>query len=203
MKLKFLISVVLIGSQSWAAVPTAKKPVSQKTQINVPRAPTKSKAVSKSSEFANQLKRDRALVLQKKNELEGKVARPLPTAKEKQLFEELVQAYERNDELSFASRFQAMVSEHQKSIYMDETLYLAGMMAFGNKQYGKAVRMFSQVVKDFPRSGKVRAALFAKAAAYRKMNLKPQAVDVFKAVKSKYPGSPESRRAEVELRLIK
>ena len=165
-----------------------------------------SKSVAKSPrklEMERQLKKDQKLVLEKKNELEGKVARPLPSSKEKQLFEELVQAFERNDELSFSSRYQAMMREHPRGVFADETLYLGGMMAFSSKQYGRAIKLFSQVIKDYPRSGKVRAALFAKAAAYKRMNLTPQAQTSFASVKKAFPGSPEARRAEVELRLIK
>lgn len=164
---------------------------------------THSRKTPAATALEQQLKKDVRLVIEKKNELEGKTARPLPSAKEKQMYEELVQAFERNDELSFSSRFQAMMREHPKSIFADETLYLGGMMAIANKQYGKAIKLFTQVIRDYPRSGKVRAALFAKGAAYKKMNLAPQASSVFSSVKKAFPGSPEARRAEVELRLIK
>lgn len=180
---------------------SAKKGATTSDQI-LARKPTVVKSPRK-LEMEQQLKRDQKLVLEKKNEMEGRTSRPLPTAKEKQLFEELVQAFERNDELSFASRYQAMMREHPRGVYADETLYLGGMMAFANKQYGKAIKLFSQVIKDYPRSGKVRAALFAKGAAYKRMNLAPQATTTFASLKRAFPGSPEAKRADVELRLIK
>lgn len=191
-----LIAWLPLAQSNVSSAPILKtKSVAQKSQVKSAKSPK--------VEMQDQLKRDKALLVQKKNELEGKVARPLPSSKEKKMFEELMQAYERNDELSFASRYQAMMSEHPKSVYADETLYLGGMMAIANKQYGKAIKLFTQVIKDYPRSGKVRAALFAKGAAYKKMNLKPQAQTVFASVQKVFPGSPEARRAEVELRLIK
>lgn len=200
--LSVVFSLPLASANVSSSLKTQAKPVVQKTQSKV-KSPAKAAVVSSKTEMQEQLKRDKALLIQKKNEMEGKIARPLPSAKEKKMFEELLQAYERNDELSFASRYQAMMSEHPKSIYADETLYLGGMMAIANKQYGKAITLFSKVIKDYPRSGKVRAALFAKGAAYKKMNLQPQAKTVFASVQKVFPGSPEARRAEVELRLIK
>lgn len=192
-----VVSVVFSLSAAWANVSSSSK-IKAPTVVQKPQSKKPAK-----SDMQAQLKKDKALLIQKKNEMEGKVARPLPSTKEKQLFEELVQAYERNDELSFASRYQAMMAEHPRSIFADETLYLGGMMAIANKQYGKAIKLFSKVVKEYPRSGKARAALFAKGAAYKKMNLKPQAQSVFTNVQKVFPGSPEARRAEVELRLIK
>ncbi|MBX3017792.1 MAG: outer membrane protein assembly factor BamD [Bdellovibrionaceae bacterium] len=147
--------------------------------------------------------RDREMVLRKKNELEGRTTQALPTDTEKRIYEEMVQAFERNDELSFQSRFQRMMIDYPKGVYADESLYLAGSLAFSNKLYGRALRHFDQILKEYPRSNRARAALYAKAAAYRKMNLRPQAVTVFEQVKKQYPGSPEAARADVDLKVIR
>ncbi len=151
----------------------------------------------------SRLKRDRDMVLEKKNEMEGKIQVGLPSDRETKLYEELVRAYERNDELTFQSRLQGMISSFPRSLLADDALYLAGMMSFSNRQYARAIKYFARILTEYPRSNRARAALFAKAAAYRKMNLQPQAVGVFKEVKSTYPGSPEAKRADVELRIIK
>lgn len=163
----------------------------------------KSQSERSKAESDRNFQRDRELVLRKKNELEGRTTQALPSDTEKRIYEEMVQAYERNDELSFQSRFQRMLIDYPKGVYADESLYLAGSLAFSNKLYGRALRHFDQILKDYPRSNRARAALYAKAAAYRKMNLRPQAVSVFEQVKTRYPGSPEAVRADVDLKVIR
>lgn len=149
------------------------------------------------------MQRDRAMVLEKKNEMEGKVQVGVPSVAERKLYDELTRAYERNDELTFNSRLQGMMTRFPRSLLADDSLYLAGMMNFSNRQYAKAIKNFGKILSEYPRSNRARAALFAKAAAYRKMNLQPQAVSVFNAVKKTFPGSPEAKRADVELRIVR
>ena len=163
----------------------------------------KSQSARGKVESDRNFQRDREMVLRKKNELEGRTTQALPTDTEKRIYEEMVQAFERNDELSFQSRFQRMMIDYPKGVYADESLYLAGSLAFSNKLYGRALRHFDQILKEYPRSNRARAALYAKAAAYRKMNLRPQAVTVFEQVKKQYPGSPEAARADVDLKVIR
>lgn len=192
MKSTSLLILGLSFAASWASAAVPSKSVSQKSQ-NTP--------VVKESD--KNFQRDRELVLRKKNEIERRVPQALPTETEKKVYEELVQAYERNDELSFQSRFQKMMADYPRGVYADEVLYLSGMMAFTNKLYGRALKSFDQVLKDYPRSNRSRAALYAKAAVYRKINLTPQAISAFSRVKQLYPGSPEARRADVDLKVLR
>jgi TolA-binding protein len=199
MKSTLLILLSFWGFSSLTQAAISKAPVSQKSQV------TTEQSVSnlRKSESDRNFQRDREMLLRKKGELEGRTVQALPTDTEKKIYEEMVQASERNDELSFQSRFQRMMMDYPNGVYADEALYLAGSMAFSNKLYGRALRHFDQIVKEYPRSNRSRAALYAKAAAYRKMNLRPQAVAVFQQVKRQYPGSPEARRADVDLKVIR
>lgn len=165
--------------------------------------PQVGRSVIKLSEMDLRLQRDRNMVLEKKNEIEGHVQVGIPSEAERKLYEELVRAYERNDELTFQSRFQGMMTNFPRSLLADDSLYLAGMLSFSNRQYSRAIKHFAKILTEYPRSNRARAALFAKAAAYRKMNLQPQAVSVFNEVRKTYPGSPEAKRADVELRIVK
>lgn len=193
MKKMVLLSVLVISSCQSADKRVASPVVSQKQH----------RTANTALESQRRMQRDREMVINKKNEMEGKVATPLPSEKERQIYDELVQAYERNDELSFQSRFQRLMADHPRSLLADEALYLAGMMSFSNKLYAQAIKHFSKILTDYPSSNRVRAALFAKASAYRKMNLLTQSTEVYNEVKSRYPGSPEAKRADVELRIVK
>jgi TolA-binding protein len=119
------------------------------------------------------------------------------------LYGELVKAYRANDEIGFKSRLQTFMTRFANSSYADNALYLAGRMAYGNKNYGEAIRYYQRVISEYPRSNKVVGAKLAKGVAYKKMNLQPQAKLVFSELQKRYPGSPEAFRAENEMKILK
>ena len=210
MKTITVISALLMLLPAVSQSATTGNNVSEKSQSKA----EVSGSVLRRLESDKSFQREREMVLRKKALLEGKpmqgltphkekAATAIPSAKEQKIYEELVQAFERNDELSFQSRFQAMMMDHAKSVYADEVLYLAGMMAFSNKLYGRALKYFNQVLTEYPRSNRSRAALYAKAATYRKMNLQTQSTSVFEQVQKRFPGSPEAHRAALDLKVEK
>jgi TolA-binding protein len=69
--------------------------------------------------------------------------------------------------------------------------------------YGEAVRDFNKVTDQFPKSNKRPGALFALAATYDRLGLKPQAIRVYQSVIKDYPGSQESQRAWMQLQMEK
>lgn len=119
------------------------------------------------------------------------------------LYAEMVSAFQREDEIAFKSRLQALLSRFPKSIYADNALFLAGRMAVANRNYPEAVRYFARIENEYPKSNKVAAARFAKAMTYKKMNLPEFAKKNFIEIRKKYAGSPESFRSDGELKLTK
>lgn len=119
------------------------------------------------------------------------------------LYAEMVSAYDGNDEIAFKSRLQSLMTRFPQSPYADNALFLAGRMAVDRGNYAEAVKYFSRVEKEYPRSNKVVSAKFAKAMTYKKMNLPEFSRKALLEVRSKYPGSPESFRADAELKVLK
>lgn len=119
------------------------------------------------------------------------------------LYAQIVSAYQNNDEIGFKSRLQSLLSRFPKSSYSDNALFLAGRMAVNQKNYAQAIRYFSEIEKKYPHSNKMVSAKFAKAITYKKMNLPEFAQRTLKEVRVKYPGSPESFRADAELKILK
>lgn len=119
------------------------------------------------------------------------------------LYAEMVGAYNRNDEIALMSRLQSMLSRFPRSSYADNALFLAGRMSVDNANYAQAIKYFARIEKDYPRSNKMVAAKFAKAMTYKKMNLPEFALNSLKEVRAKYPGSPESFRADAELKVLR
>jgi TolA-binding protein len=122
---------------------------------------------------------------------------------ESALYAEIFGAYRASDEIGFKSRMQTFMTRFPTSSYADNVLYLAGRLAFSSNNYAEAIKYYQKVITQFPRSNKVVAAKFAKALAYKKMNLGPQAKSVLADLRQRYPGSPEAFRAENELKLIR
>ncbi|UXR63147.1 outer membrane protein assembly factor BamD [Bdellovibrio bacteriovorus] len=119
------------------------------------------------------------------------------------LYAEMVSAYDGNDEIALKSRLQSLLSRFPQSAYADNALFLAGRMAVDNANYAQAIKYFSQIEKQYPRSNKVAAAKYAKAMTYKRMNLPEFSRKALVEVRSKYPGSPESFRADAELKVLK
>ncbi|WII73752.1 hypothetical protein QJS83_07665 [Bdellovibrio sp. 22V] len=118
------------------------------------------------------------------------------------LYAEMVSAYNNDDEIAFKSRLQSLLTRFPQSSYADNALFLAGRMAVDHSNYAEAVKHFAQIEQKYPRSNKVVAAKFAKAMTYKRMNLPDFAKRALKEVRAKYPGSPESFRADAELRMF-
>lgn len=119
------------------------------------------------------------------------------------LYAELVSAYHADNEIAFKSRLQNLMNRFPQSSYADNALFLAGRMALDHNNYAEAIKYFAQIEKDYPRSNKVAAAKFAKAMTYKKMNLPDFATRNLQEVRKRFPGSPESFRAQVELKAKK
>lgn len=119
-----------------------------------------------------------------------------------ELYAEIVAAYQNQDEIGLKSRLQKFMAKHPHSSFADNVLYLAGRNALDNRNYPEALKYFNRVVVDYPNSNRVVSSQFAKAMAYKKMSLNVQAKKVLNEIMSKYPGSPESFRADSEIRLL-
>jgi TolA-binding protein len=73
-------------------------------------------------------------------------------------------------------------------------------MAVEHSNFPEAIRYFARIEKEYPNSDKAASARFAKAMTYKKMNLPQFAKRSLAEVRAKYPGSPESFRADAELK---
>ncbi|WP_413584630.1 tetratricopeptide repeat protein [Bdellovibrio sp. HCB274] len=119
-----------------------------------------------------------------------------------ELYAEMISASQRDDEIGLKSRMQSLLTRFPASTYADNALFLAGRMAVDHGNFPEAIRLFGRIEKNYPNSDKAASAKFAKAMTYKKMNLPQFAKRSLSEVRSKYPGSPESFRADAELKLF-
>lgn len=122
---------------------------------------------------------------------------------EKDLYAEILQTFHGNNELAFRTYSVSLKKRFPQSLFLDDAIYLSGLLALENKQYGEALVSLNQVLNKYPNSNRAPAALYAKAVTLKKMSLVDESKQVFSQVLKVYPGSPESFRAKADLSLIK
>jgi len=120
---------------------------------------------------------------------------------EKLVYERLVDAYHHNDLDAVAKARQKLERNYPRSIYLDSAYYFSGMTEVQHNRLGEALKDFDVVKDKFAKGKKRPAALFAIGAVYQKLNLPVQARRVFERLQKEYPGSPESMRAWMQLRV--
>jgi TolA-binding protein len=122
---------------------------------------------------------------------------------ERLIYTRLVEAYHHNQIQEVIKQRQTLERNYPQSVHLDNAYYLNGMVELQNNRLGEAIKTFDVVKNRFVKSNKRPGALFAIAATYQKLNLPTQAHRVFKTIMSEYPGSPESQRAWMQLRVEK
>lgn len=134
-----------------------------------------------------------------KAELTG---RDLTKMNDDQLYTEILAQYQRGDSLAMKRALGLLSKKFKSSPHVDNALYIVGYNALEKNQFAEGLHYFQQLLKEYPTSNKAVSAEFAKGLAYRNMKLTSLAQKTFFKVRKKYPGSPESFRAENELKLL-
>lgn len=121
---------------------------------------------------------------------------------EPEIYRKSVEKYRQNDEIALNAYVNLMLKKYPRSIYCDNVLYLQGMLSFSQKKFGESLNSFQKILNVYPHGNKAVSALFAKGVVFKKMNLNQEAIRLLAQVVNQYPGSPESARAQVELKLM-
>jgi TolA-binding protein len=120
---------------------------------------------------------------------------------EKAIYLRLVDSYRRADVAETYKFRDLMLKHYGNSVYADNAIYLTGLLDYQRGRIAEAVGNFGEIIDRYPKSNKRAAAMFAKSQAYTRLNLHQLANDLMKRVIEEYPGSPESQRATLDLRL--
>lgn len=121
---------------------------------------------------------------------------------EESIFEKIMDKYRNNDLRAMEAYSNLLINKYPLSHLADNALYYEGMLALNSKNYGKSLEYFQKVIALYPQSNKAVSALFAKGVLYRKMNLNSESESILKDLQHRFPGSPESLRAELEIKAL-
>ncbi|HMN67916.1 MAG TPA: tetratricopeptide repeat protein [Bdellovibrionales bacterium] len=119
------------------------------------------------------------------------------------VYTKLVEAYRKNQRAEVINQRRLLEKNYPQSVHLDNAYYLNAMLDFQEGRMADAVRGFGVVRERFPKSNKRPAAMLAMAMSYQKLGLRPQSVRVLNLIRKEYPGSPESVRAGMHLRMEK
>ena len=119
-----------------------------------------------------------------------------------QLYTEVLAQYQRGDTVAMKRALGMLTKKFKNSPHADNAIYIVGYNALEKNQFAEGLHYFQLLLKEYPTSNKAVSAEFAKGLAYRNMKLTSLAQKTFFKVRKKYPGSPESFRAENELKLL-
>jgi TolA-binding protein len=120
---------------------------------------------------------------------------------ERLIYSKLVESFRRN-KLDEVRNQQALLQKnYPQSVHLDNGYYMIGMLEFQDGNLSEAVRNFGLVTDRYPRSNKRPGAMFAKAMAYKQLGAHDVSRKVLSSLIKQYPGSPESQRAWMQLRM--
>lgn len=120
---------------------------------------------------------------------------------EKAIYLRFLDSY-RKGQIVEAYRFKdLLLKNYPQSIHADNAVYLTGMLDMQRGRFAEAIKNFGAVQTLYPAGNKVPAALYAKSMTYNKLNMNQLSLQILEEVIKKYPGSPESQRAWMDLRL--
>lgn len=120
---------------------------------------------------------------------------------ERLVYSQLVQAFQKRDLEKLTKQKKLLESNYPASVHLGLAYFLIGALDYQQDHLGEALMAFDKVVNSYPLSSKRSAALYAMGMTYKKLNLPKQASSVFHRVIDLYPGSPDSQRAWLEIRL--
>ena len=121
---------------------------------------------------------------------------------EDDLYARVIESFRSKDKTALSASAEMIRRKFPSSLHIDNSIYFMALLDMQENSFVPALRKFESVIQDFPAGNKRVSALFAKAVLYKKLNLVDQSQTVLNQVMREYPGSPESQRSVIELKLL-
>lgn len=119
------------------------------------------------------------------------------------LYTRVLEHYRKGDIEELQKLANRLVKLFPHSVYCDNALYFTGLAMIEKGVYGPAIKIFDRIEEQYPLGNKRAAAIYAKSAVYKKLNLPQLSQMMLEKVVRVYPGTPEALRAQMELKQLK
>jgi TolA-binding protein len=121
---------------------------------------------------------------------------------EQRIYSKILESYRIHNAVELQKSLEMLLKAYSDSVYSDNALYLAGILAFENGDLQKANQYLNRVIREYSRGNKVVSALFAKAMIEKREGKYEEAKTSLRVIQTNYPGSPEAFRAVFESKII-
>ena len=121
---------------------------------------------------------------------------------DKLLYSKVLETYRRHDAGEMKKAVDILIKTYPDSIHADNALYLEGLLAVEKEDRANALLVLERALREYPNGNKAVASLFLKAIVEKQLGQFPEARRDLNLVARIYPGSPEARRVNLELRLF-
>jgi len=121
---------------------------------------------------------------------------------EQRLYSKVLESYRVHKDVELQKAVQILLKTYPESVYADNALYLAGLLAFESNNLAYSSVFMDRVLREYPNGNKTVAALFAKAMIAKRSRNFAEAKALLLSIRKLYPGSPEAMRAGTEEKLI-
>ncbi len=118
------------------------------------------------------------------------------------LYSKILETYRTSKSDEMKKAVELLLKSYPESVFADNAIYLSGLLAFERGDFTSALNQFDKLLRDYPRSNKAVAALYARASIEKRSGHIGNAKRGFLQVRDLYPGSPEAARVSVELKLL-
>lgn len=159
----------------------------------------KQESFNKTSSNPKTLMLNNKTLLTQKNKI---FSQSLEKLNEKELYGKSIELFKTKDLTQLRIVLTKLKEKFPESTFIDRVTYLMGLTEMEKNAFVSALKNFETIIQEYPTGKKRVGALFAKAVVYKRLNLKTQSHNVFSQVIKEYPGSPESQRAVMELKLL-
>lgn len=120
-----------------------------------------------------------------------------------ELYNEAIKLIKDKDYLNAIEKFTRFISLFPNHDLASNAQYWIGEIYYAQKDYERAVLEFNEVVKKYPQSKKVPAALLKQGMAFAELGNKKEARLLLETVMDKYPSAEEGQRAKKMLKTMK
>lgn len=118
------------------------------------------------------------------------------------LYSKVLDSYRNSQAAELEKSVGLLLKTYPDSVFADNALYLAGLLAMESEQLPRAMNYMNQVIRRYPKGNKAVSALFAKGVIQKRQKNHKSARQSFEQVQVLYPGSPEATRVAIELKLL-
>ncbi len=91
--------------------------------------------------------------------------------------------------------FERVLAQYATSRYADDALFQLGMVDFNNVNYQVALRQFTRLIQEKPKSALVPITLLRRAIAYTNLKQYDEAITDYRLILNKYPNSRSAEPA--------